>query len=243
MKKRGKKKASVQPWKRGFLVLVPLPFLSRTTLMICFPAFLLFYLFSSWHSLFSSTSIILRRNRLFPFGKFFRWLSYGNEDKNYFQNREFSFTLQGDIYVRFLSFANEAEMREEIIKNCPHKIDLGAVYNAKPRDRKKILSTEFHPIERELVFDIDMTDYDDLRTCCRYVYKWCLYKKARDHSEALWHKKASTQNAPCSGAAICEKCWPFMTFAIKVIDSALRGARKELHSYELLCVYMPYVYM
>jgi DNA primase small subunit len=47
------------------------------------------------------------------------------------------------------------------------------------------------PISKELVFDIDLTDYDDIRSCC-------------------------------SKANICEKCWTFVTMALKVVDTALR---------------------
>ncbi|KAJ3057098.1 primase, DNA, polypeptide 1 (49kDa) [Rhizophlyctis rosea] len=103
---------------------------------------------------------------LFPWKLFYRWLSYGNVNKHVFQNREFSFTLPGDTYMRFQSYKDIEELKAHIIKFCPVKIDLGAVYNMKPKDKKAVRPGAFHPWERELVFDIDMTDYDEVRTCC-----------------------------------------------------------------------------
>ena len=40
------------------------------------------------------------------------------------------------------------------------------MFNVPPKDHSTIKAESFRTVERELVFDIDMTDYDDIRTCC-----------------------------------------------------------------------------
>jgi DNA primase small subunit len=102
----------------------------------------------------------------------FNWLSYGNDpdsekslEKDFFGRREWSFTVE-DIYMRYQSFRDKDEMIAAIKKRQPHKIDIGAVFSAPPKDHTMVAADKFKPLERELVFDIDMTDYDDVRTCC-----------------------------------------------------------------------------
>ncbi|KAJ8684582.1 hypothetical protein QAD02_020374 [Eretmocerus hayati] len=101
-------------------------------------------------------------SRLFPFVDYYRWLSYG--EVHTFTRREFSFTLQDDIYIRYQSFSSINDLKNEIRRLNPHKIDIGAVYNVVPSSKRR--EVKFNPIQRELVIDIDMTDYDELRICC-----------------------------------------------------------------------------
>ncbi|KAI9312508.1 putative DNA primase small subunit [Dichotomocladium elegans] len=129
--------------------------------------------------------------RLFPYKLYTSWLSYSYSPTKLLTNREFSFTLASDVYLRYNSFATEEQLRNEIHRFQPSKIDIGAVYNVPPNMKKRLGDNALKPVEKELVFDIDMTDYDDIRTCC-------------------------------SGGDVCNKCWGFMTVAIKVIDASLR---------------------
>jgi DNA primase small subunit len=116
-------------------------------------------------------------------------------DAGFFQRREFCFTLDGDIFVRYQSFKDGAEMAAAVAARCPAKIDIGPVYNVDPQRRAAYAAggtgQGFVPVERELVFDIDLTDYDDVRTCG-------------------------------SGGHICGKCWPLMAAAVAILDAGLR---------------------
>ncbi|WZN59300.1 small subunit of DNA primase [Chloropicon roscoffensis] len=150
--------------------------------------------------------------RLFPHQTMYKWLAYGNDyarskhpkaDRSFFSRREFCFTLDGDIFVRYQSFKDAEEMEAAIKQKCPAKIDIGPVYNVDPRKRAAYSGGSggdlsgagglraFQPVERELVFDIDMDDYDDF---LNYTHK--------DHG---W-----------------EKCWALMAVAIRVLDRGLR---------------------
>jgi DNA primase small subunit len=46
-------------------------------------------------------------------------------------------------------------------------MEIGAVYTHPPKNHHTVIKDAYKPLERELVFDIDMDDYDDIRTCCQ----------------------------------------------------------------------------
>lgn len=152
--------------------------------------------------------------RLFPYQLLYSWLSYDPSEANpasgkgkirttpsslsssTFPRREFSMTIEptpgNEVYIRYQSFLSQEELTSAITKRRPTKIDIGAVFNYPPKDNKSLPAGKLQTRERELVFDIDLTDYDGVRHC------------------------------GCTGAKICHKCWKFMGMAMEVIDEGLR---------------------
>ncbi|KAK3843525.1 MAG: putative DNA primase small subunit [Linnemannia gamsii] len=112
--------------------------------------------------------LMLYYRHFFPFKPFFQWLNYDVSTKpsNSFLNREICWTLMDDTFIRFQSYRTLEELKQDMIRLNPAKFDLGAIYNIRPKDRHMVRPAMFNPVSKEMVFDIDMTDYDEIRTCC-----------------------------------------------------------------------------
>lgn len=68
--------------------------------------------------------------RLFPQNIFCRWLACGSAPQP-LSNRELSFTLADDVYLRYLTICHQKDLQTLLQKKCPYKLDVGAVYNTK----------------------------------------------------------------------------------------------------------------
>lgn len=157
---------------------------------------------NSSKSVFDEELLRVYYARLFPHEAMFRWLSYGNDpdrineqpqiDSDYFLRREFSFTMADDVYIRYLCFRDASEFKKMVASKNPHKIDIGPLYSLPPKNHKSAKSTAFKPLERELVFDIDLTDYDEVRLGCT--------------PDMMWEKGS----------------WLYMSVAMKIVDETLR---------------------
>ncbi|KXN90159.1 DNA primase small subunit [Leucoagaricus sp. SymC.cos] len=141
--------------------------------------------------------------RLYPFKSIFGWLNHDHIATRLFTHREWAFTLPGDVYLRYNSFSTAEDLKKQVCQLNPTRFEIGPVYSARPRDKKTVRAGAFQPVQRELVFDIDMTDYDPIRTCC-------------------------------AEAAICKRCWTFITAAVRVLD---HGIRDQFGYQHLLWVY------
>lgn len=124
---------------------------------------------------FSPELLRIYYDRLFPFQLMTRWLSYKNNpksdsklvEKDFFFRREWTFVLQGDIFCRYQCFKDADEFKQKVMAQQPIRMEIGAVNTHPPKNHHTVMKDAYKPLERELVFDIDMDDYDSVRTCCK----------------------------------------------------------------------------
>lgn len=70
-------------------------------------------------------------NRIYPFKSIFTWLAHSHTTTPLFTNREFAFTLERDVYLRYNSFQTAEEFKKQVCKLVPSRFEVGPVYNAK----------------------------------------------------------------------------------------------------------------
>ncbi|KAK6462043.1 hypothetical protein DFJ63DRAFT_139528 [Scheffersomyces coipomensis] len=105
--------------------------------------------------------------RLLPFRYIFQWLSHSPKATKDFTMREFAYEHRSGAYQRYNSYESQEDFKKSVVSANPTRFEVGAVYTVNPKERRNLPKNALKPISKELVFDIDLTDYDDIRTCCQ----------------------------------------------------------------------------
>ena len=152
------------------------------------------------------SSLAIYYKDFYPFQPLEAWLGQP------FVNREISYTLNGNVMVRHRSFANWQQMREVIAALVPVRFEIGPRYATSLAHYDQLGTcgggTDMLELQaRELVFDIDMDAYDDVRCC-----------------ECVAPAAAADSTSTSSKNSLCLRCWPLITAAIAIADTALRDA-------------------
>lgn len=69
--------------------------------------------------------------RLYPFKSIFSWLNHEHTPTKLFTHREFAFTLAGDVYLRYNSFATADDLKKQVCTLNPTRFEIGPVYSAR----------------------------------------------------------------------------------------------------------------
>lgn len=91
-------------------------------------------------------------------------------------------TSDEEFCVRNMNYTDWKSLKSDITRMTPLRIDIGAIFDGDVKNNKnKVDGLTINPVEREFVIDIDLTDYDHIRTCCsgkRLCDKCWTYVKA-----------------------------------------------------------------
>lgn len=69
--------------------------------------------------------------RLYPFKAVYNWLNHEHVPSKLFTQREFSFTLAGDVYLRYQSFNSQDDLKKQVCQLNPTRFEIGPVYSSK----------------------------------------------------------------------------------------------------------------
>lgn len=115
----------------------------------------------------SSSDMLFYYERVLPFKTIFQWLNHSPKVGKDFTMREFAFEFRSGAYQRYNSFNSHEDFKKSVVNANPTRFEVGAVYSVNPKERKNLPKSALRPLSKELVFDIDLTDYDDIRRCCQ----------------------------------------------------------------------------
>lgn len=119
---------------------------------------------------------------IFPFSDMYDFLKLS-------PYREIVFRYDNTVFHRYLSFKSLEEFKNTIICKKPSQMDVGSIYNQIPKK-----NTLMEVKQRELVFDVDITDY----------------------------KRSCMCTKPDATTKLCEECFLIIKAAIGVLDFTLR---------------------
>ncbi len=93
------------------------------------------------------------------------------KDPLLYNRREISYIVRNqesgeDFCIRNMSYSDIEKLKKDILKLIPLRIDVGPIYD-NDAFYNKDASKKGTAVEREYVIDIDMNDYDEIRTCCQ----------------------------------------------------------------------------
>ena len=106
-------------------------------------------------------------DKKFPYKLLFSWFTFNLKEYHY-NRREISYIVKENLeeyVIRNKGYKSVSEFERDVRQLKPLRIDVGAVYNtdvSNNRDR----TVKGQPVLREYVIDIDMSDYNSIRTCC-----------------------------------------------------------------------------
>ncbi|KAM3125452.1 hypothetical protein CJJ07_004365 [Candidozyma auris] len=136
----------------------------------------------------SSADMLFYYERVLPFRQIFQWLNHSPKPTKDFTMREFAYEYRSGAYQRYNSYGSPEEFKKSVVTANPTRFEVGAVYAVNPKERRNLPKSAMKPLSKELVFDIDLTDYDEIRTCCSGtdICKKC-WKFIKIASEVLSH--------------------------------------------------------